>query len=73
MRVEEGLLKAARAILCTMDMVHTLPERNRALFDRLPVLQSRISATIVEEAGCVQNSVICSVLEPRAFSFGIRL
>ena len=73
MRVGAGLVKAARAILCTMDMVHTLPERNRALFDRLPVLQSRISATIVEEAGCVQNSVICSVLEPRAFSFGIRL
>ena len=51
MRVGAGLVKAARAILCTVDMVHTLPQRYRALFEHFPIPRSRISMAIVDEAG----------------------
>jgi hypothetical protein len=67
LEVHENLIANAKAILCTVDMVHAIPAKLKHLFDFFPTFRSKIAVAIIDEAGSIPEYKM-----PMIASIGVR-
>jgi hypothetical protein len=67
LEVHDNLIAGAKAILCTVDMIHAIPAKLKHLFDFFPTLRSKIAVAIIDEAGSIPEYKM-----PMIASIGVR-
>ncbi len=53
LEAHDNLISGAKAILCTVDMIHAIPAKLKQLFDFFPIFRSKIAVAIIDEAGSI--------------------
>jgi hypothetical protein len=67
LEVHNKLIAGAKAILCTVDMVHAIPAKLKQLFEFFPIFRSKIAVAIIDEAGSIPEHKL-----PTIVSIGVR-